>query len=71
MCAGTDFTNGTSITVMAPGPRACIDFTDLVEDDDLALEGDEAFTIMINGAMAMVVIIDDDGGYIFLKSQQL
>ena len=57
---------------MAPGPRACIDFTDLVEDDDLALEGDEAFTIMINGAMAMVVIIDDDGWYIIsLKSQQL
>ena len=39
----------------------CIDFTGLVVDDDIALEGDEAFTIMLEGSMAMVTIIDDDG----------
>ena len=44
-----------------PGPSSCIDFTDLVVDDNVALEGDEAFTIFIGGAMAMVTIIDDDG----------
>ena len=47
-----------------PGPRACIDFTELVEDDDLGLKGEETFTIMINGAMAVVIILDDDGRYI-------
>ena len=45
-----------------PGPRACIDFRDLVVDDNVALEGDEAFTIRVGGSMAMVTIIDDDGG---------
>ena len=46
-----------------PGPRACIDFTDLVVNDNIAVEGDEAFQIVIEGtsAIAMVTIIDDDG----------
>ena len=62
----TDYTSGTTITVDPPGPTACIDFTDLVVDDDLGLEGDEAFTISIreNGEMAMVVIQDDDGKFV-------
>ena len=50
-----------------PGGRTCIDFEDLVVDDNVALEGDEAFAIMISGtsAMAMVTILDDDGECIF------
>ena len=58
-----DYTSGTNITVDPPGPRACIDFTDLVIDDGLASEGVEAFAISIrgHGEMAMVTIIDDDG----------
>ena len=39
---------------------ACIDFTDLVVDDNVALEGLEAFTILVGNSMAMVTIIDDD-----------
>ena len=58
---GTDFGNETTITINPPGPRACIDFTDLVVDDNIALEGDEAFTILIGDSMAMVTIFDDDG----------
>ena len=59
----TDFTDGTTITMQPPGPVTCIDFTDLVNDDDVALEGDEAFTIAIidTSVMAMVTILDDDG----------
>ena len=49
------------MTVEPPGPSACIDFTDLVVDDSVALEGDEAFTILVGDSMAMVNIIDDDG----------
>ena len=45
----------------AGSSRACIDFTNLVVDDDIALEGDEAFTIVIGSSMAMVTIVDDDG----------
>ena len=56
----TDFGSSTNITV-DPGPVACIDFTDLVVDDDIALEGDEAFTISVGNSTAMVTIIDDDG----------
>ena len=65
----TDYTSGTTITVDPPGPTACIDFTDLVVDDDLASEGVEAFTISIreNGEMAMVVILDDDGKFTILS----
>ena len=56
----TDFGNSATITV-DPGPMACIDFTDLVVDDDIALEGDEAFTISVGNSTAWVNIIDDDG----------
>ena len=48
---------------MQSGRRACIDFTDLVVDDTIALEGIEAFTIIVGSSMAMVTIIDDDGEY--------
>lgn len=59
----SDFDASAIITVDPPGPTACIDFTDLVVDDNVTLEGDEAFTITISGtnAMAMVTILDDDG----------
>ena len=50
----------------AGSSRACIDFSNLVVDDNIALEGDEAFTIVINSSMAMVTIIDDDGMSVIL-----
>ena len=46
-----------------PGPEGCTNFEALVVDDTIALEGDEAFTIRVDGSMAMVTIIDDDGKY--------
>ena len=47
---------------MAPfSSRGCTDFTDLVVDDDIALEGTQAFTIIVGSSTAMVNIIDDDG----------
>ena len=55
-----DFGSSVEITVTS-GRTACTDFTDLVVDDDIALEGNEAFTIVVESSMAMVVIIDDDG----------
>ena len=63
LCCNKDSDFGTSaqVTVDPPGPSACIDFTDLVLDDNVALEGDEAFTILVGDSMAMVTIIDDDG----------
>ena len=63
-----DYTSGTTITVNSPGPRACIDFTDLVVDDGLASEGVEAFAISIrkHGEMAVVTILDDDGKFIII-----
>ena len=59
----TDFGRQAFITVDAPGKRGCIDFTLLVVDDTVALEGNETFIITIENtsAMAMVNIIDDDG----------
>ena len=72
MICVSDSDFGTSaqiqITVNPPGGMTCIDFTDLVVDDNVALEGDEAFAIMILGtsAMAMVTILDDDGECIFM-----
>ena len=39
---------------------ACIDFTDLVVNDNVALEGLEAFTILVGNSMSMVTVIDDD-----------
>ena len=44
----------------------CIDFSDIVVNDDVALEGNESFTIFIplKGAVfAMVTVLDDDGEY--------
>ena len=59
----SDFTSGTTITIEPPGPASCIDFTDLIVNDDIGLEGDESFTIIIDGtpAMSMVTITEDDG----------
>ena len=59
----SDFTSGTTITIEPPGPVSCIDFTDIIVNDDIGLEGDESFTIIIDGtpAMSMVTITEDDG----------
>ena len=48
--------------------RGCIDFTLLVVDDNVALEGNETFIITIEStsAMAMVNIIDDDGNLSYI-----
>ena len=51
------------MTVAASSSRACIDFTDLVVDDDIALEGTQSFTIVIGTSTAMVNIIDDDSQF--------
>ncbi|CAI8024993.1 Extracellular matrix protein FRAS1, partial [Geodia barretti] len=55
-----DFNPSTTITVPAGGSMACIDFTGLVVDDNIALEGDQSFTISVGGSTSMVVIVDDD-----------
>ena len=60
MYTDADFGTSAEITVLS-GQTACIDFTDLVVDDTIALEGIEAFTIIVGSSMAMVTIIDDDG----------
>ena len=49
------------MTVAPFSSRGCTDFTDLVVDDDIALEGTQAFTIIVGSSTAMVNIIDDDG----------
>ena len=61
----SDFTAGTTITIQPPGPASYIDFTDLIVNDNLGLEGDEAFALFIidTPAMTMVTIIDDDGEF--------
>ena len=59
----SDFHTKTSITIMAGGVEACTDFFGLVVDDNIASEGDEAFTIVIYSSMAIVTIVDDDGTY--------
>lgn len=56
-----DFGTRATITVTPPSSRACIDFTDLVINDDIAVEGNQAFTIVVGNSMAMVTITDDDG----------
>ena len=68
-----DYTSGTTITVNPPGPRGCIDFTDLVVDDSLPYEGVESFAISIEGmvAMAIVIILDDDGKFIIYKCKNI
>ena len=65
----TDFRTSAQITINPPGPMACIDFTSLVVDDDVAMEGDEAFTIQIRDSVAVVTILDDDGEYILANKQ--
>ena len=64
----SDFTSGTTITIEPPGPVSCIDFTDIIVNDDIGLEGEESFTIIIDGtpAMSMVTITEDDGESIIL-----
>ena len=49
------------MTVAPFSSRGCTGFTDLVVDDDIALEGTQAFTIIVGSSTAMVNIIDDDG----------
>ena len=54
------------MTIEPPDQSGCTDFTELVVDDNVALEGDEAFTIIIDEApssMAMVNIVDDDSEF--------
>ena len=58
-----DFSPSTTITVTPPSSMACIDFTGLVVDDDIALEGDQSFIICVGDSTAMVVIIDDDSEF--------
>ena len=55
-----DFNRKTIITVILPSSIACIDFTDIVVDDDI-LEGDQWFTICVGNSSAKVLIVDDDG----------
>ena len=57
----SDFRHSTSIIVVGGSSKGCTNFLDLVVDDDVAVEGDEAFTIVVNSSMAMVIIVDDDG----------
>ena len=59
--ADADFSSTATITLSPFSTRGCIDFTDLVVDDNIGREVNEAFTIVVGGSMAMVTIIDDDG----------
>ena len=43
--------------------RGCIDFTDLVIDDMIALEGSQAFEIVVGSSTACVNIEEDDGEF--------
>ena len=67
----SDFGTSSQVTVEPPGRSACIDFTDLVVDDSVALEGDEAFTILVGDSMAIVNIIDDDGEQLGLNIESV
>ena len=60
LCVEADYYPSTTITVTPPSTMACIDFTDLVVDNTIALEGLENFTICIGGSASWVVIVDDD-----------
>ena len=63
----SDFIAGGRVllTVYSLGSRACTDFTSLIVDDGIGLEGDEAFQVSIEGysAMAIITILDDDSMY--------
>ena len=52
-----------NISVNPPGSIGCINFTSLVLDDNIALEGNESFIIKLESSSAVVTIIDDDGEY--------
>ena len=41
--------------------KACINFSDLIVDDNISREGNEIFTIFIGSFMATITIVDDDG----------
>ena len=57
----TDFTSRATIIIPSYSTGTCIDFTNVVIDDNVGLEGNENFTILVGDSMAMVTIIDDDG----------
>ena len=66
-CTEADYFPSTTVTVTPPSSVACIDFTNIVVDDNIALEGDQSFNICVGDSTSMVVIIDDDGEWIELK----
>ena len=66
-CTEADFFPSTTVTVTPPSSVACIDFTNIVVDDNIALEGEQSFNICVEDSTSMVVIIDDDGEWIELK----
>ena len=47
--------------MIANTTRACTNFFEMIIDDDITGERDEAFTIVIGSSVAMVIIVDDDG----------
>ena len=57
----SDFHSNISINVKAGSSKACINFSDLIVDDNIAREGNETFTIFIGSFMATITIVDDDG----------
>ena len=67
LISDADFNPSTTITVVPLGKKTCIDFTDLVVDDAIALEGDQNFTIIVGESVAWVTIIDDDGKFTTIK----
>ena len=67
-CTEVDFFPSTTVTVTPPSSVACIDFTNIVVDDNIALEGEQSFNICVGDSTSMVVIIDDDGEYTPISS---
>ena len=55
-----DFKPSKTITIFPPGSSGCTDFSELVCDDNIALEGDQRFTITIGNSLAWVTITDND-----------
>ena len=51
----------TTITVFSGSGRACINYTNFVVDNDVALEGEQKFNIYVGDSSALVAIVDDDG----------
>ena len=48
---------------MAGKSKGCTNFSDLVVDDNIALEEIEVFFIFVGSSMAKVKLEDDDGTY--------